>query len=1038
MQNPILNRKIMTRSKDFLKAVSVSCCVLKILRMMKLTIFMLLIAILQVYPEEFITGLQPFPVTGKVTDATGEPLPGVSIQLKGTTQGTITDLKGEYTLHDVNEDAVLVFSFLGMLTEEVPVNGQSIIDMMMSEDLVKLDELVVVGYGTQSKRFISGSISSVDMEEKKTITPITNIAQALGEVAGMQFLNNGRPGQGGTLLLRGQNSLGTNTDPLIVIDGIIFEGSLSDINPQDIKTIDVLKDAASTAIYGSKAANGVIMITSNKGSLSIPEIRINATYGISEAERWLNMPSQEKYLQRKRDYYTQQLEIANNDYGIDINDVSQLLKPEEYENYLNGKFMDFEDIVGRQGKLTTLDLSVSGGSDKAVYLFSGSVNEDIGLILGDKETKYSFRMNLETEISDWLTIGTTTFFTHRNLSGIEADLSDAYDDSPFGSFYYPDGNVKFNPISSEASVYNALYYYELTDNTEIKNNLFSNMFLDIDFPFLNGLSYRMNYSPNYEWHNNYSFTRQDPYSAGNTTDAEKNNKKINRWVWENILKYKRTFADIHDVDITLMYGRNKYYQEETNVKADLFEIDILGYNQFGLGSNYIIETPAEDKFGVSSLARLNYTFMKKYIVSVAARRDGSSVFGEKNKFGVFPSLALSWIASEESFLYNINFINFLKFRVSYGETGNSDIPPYRTQSLNKTIYNVLGDNTGSPIAFIPDYDVMGNENIRWESTKSFNVGMDFGILSNKVSGSIDFYNKTTTDQLVKRDIPPTNAYEATWDNIGEVNNKGIEITLNTENITVSKFSWNTSFSFAYNKNKIVKLFGDIDGDGIEDDAPDNGWFIGENINAYYDYEFDGIFQVHDTIGGVPFLPGSIRLNDNNVNDTIDPDDRTVVGHGKFPDFTFTLNNTFRYGNLSLFISINSMLGWVAPFDLVYAHGVDRPMNCLVVDYWTPENKSDTYPSLLYFNQGYDNDYYVSRDFLRIKNVALSYVLKRPDLPVLSKFSALRITLSIKNLYTFTKWLGPDPENAGDITSNKGSDDLYPMPRTYSLGINMSF
>ena len=256
-------------------------------------------------------------------------------------------------------------------------------------------------------------------------------------------------------------------------------------------------------------------------------------------------------------------------------------------------------------------------------------------------------------------------------------------------------------------------------------------------------------------------------------------------------------------------------------------------------------------------------------------------------------------------------------------------------------------------------------------------------------------------------------------------------------MNTSKFSWKTSFSFAYNKNKIIHLFGDTDGDGIEDDAPKDNQFIGENINAYYDYEFDGIYQVDDEIPG-DHLAGDIRLKDHSSNDTIGEEDRTIVGHGKYPDYTFTLNNTFRYGDLSLYISMNSMLGWVAPFDLVYAHGIDRAMNCLDVDYWTPENRSNTLPSLLYFNGARDNHYYVSRNFLRIKDVALSYDLNSPDLPVLSKFSALRITLSVKNLYTFTKWLGPDPENADDVTSNKGSDALYPMPRIYSVGINMSF
>lgn len=976
-------------------------------------------------------------VTGKVTDANSEPLPGVSIQLKNSTQGTITDLNGDYTFTDVPDDATLVYSFVGMLTKEVVFEGQSTINVTLAEDIVHLDELVVIGYGTQSKRFVTGAISSLDMDEKKAQIPITNVSQVLGEIPGMQVFSNGRPGQDATLLLRGQNSLGTNTDPLIVIDGIIFEGSLSDINPQDIETIDVLKDAASAAIYGSKAANGVVMITSNRGKSLKPVVRINGTYGISEAGRWLPMPSKERYIQRRKDFYTQLEDIAGGNPGIDIDDLTQLLDPEEYENYMAGKYMHFEDLVGRQGSLATLDLSVSGSSGKTSYLFSGSVNEDIGLLKGDQESRVSFRINLDSELSNWLTIGTSTFFTYRDLSGIIPDLSDAYDDPPLGTYYYPDGNVKFNPISSDASTYNALYYYELTENSETRRNLFSNMYFIIDFPFLSGLSYRMNFSPNYEWHNNYSFVRQDPYMAGNTTNAQKDNININRWVWENILKYNRTFAGIHDVDVTLMYGRNKYYRETTNVEAELFEIEILGYNQFGLGSNYLIQTPAEDKFGISSLARLNYALMKRYMVSVSARRDGSSVFGENNKFGIFPSIAFSWIASEESFLRNVNLINFLKLRVSYGENGNSDIRPYLTQSLNNTIYNVIGDNTGSPIAFVPDTRFMGNEDIRWESTKSFNVGLDFGILKNRLSGSVEVYNKRTIDQLLPRDIPPTNGYISTYDNIGEVNNKGIELALNSLNVNVSKFSWNTSFSFAYNKNKIVHLFGDIDGDGIEDDAPDNDWFIGENIHAYFDYQFDGIYQEGDSIPSEHF-PGDIRLKDISGNDTIGVDDRTIVGHGKFPDYTVTLNNTFRYGNLSLYVSMNGMFGWVAPYDLVYPHGPGVPMNFLDVDYWTPENKSNTYPSLLYSNAARKNHYYISRNFVRIRDLALSYDFARPDVKVLSSFSALRLTFSVKNLYTWTKWLGPDPENAVDITTIKGSDNHYPMPRIYSLGINMSF
>lgn len=977
-------------------------------------------------------------ISGEVTDDNTNPLPGVTIQVKGTTQGTITDNNGLYTLGGVPENAILVFTFMGMLDHEISAIGLTTIDVTMSEDLVKLDELVVIGYGTRTKRFVTGSISSVDLEETKSLVPNTNVAQSLSQIAGVQFINSGRPGQGGELLIRGQNSLSTSPKPLIVLDGIVFEGSLSDINPQDIKTIDVLKDAASNAIYGSRAANGVIMISSVKGSSSKPIIRVNSTYGISEAAYWMQMQSKEGYIQRRRDYYTQLELLTGISTGRDLDEVSQLIDPEEYENYSNGMFMDgYKDLVGQQGNLSTFDMSVSGKTDLTNYLFSGSVNNDLGLIKGDQQKRLSFRANLNTEINDWLTVGTATFFTYRDMSGQEANLYDAYRNSPFGTFYYPDGNVKFNPITVEAASYNALYDYELTDNTETRKNLFSNLYANIDIPFIEGLSFRLNFSPNYEWHNNYTYMRRDPYANSNNTYATKDNVNIFRWVWENILTYKRQIGENHEFDVTLMYGRNNYDKEATNVKAEFFEIDILGYNNFGLGSNYVIKTPAEDKFGVSSLARLNYMFKKKYMVSMAVRRDGSSVFGEKNKFALFPSAALSWIASEEQFIQNVEAISFLKLRASYGANGNEAIPPYTTQSLNSTSFNVLGDGSAGNIAIFPLTSYMGNESLKWEATYSANIGVDFGILNGRINGSLDVYDKTTKDLLVRRDIPPTNGYETTYDNIGEVNNRGIELTLNTLNIQSSDFEWNTTFSFGYNKNRIIHLFGDIDGDGIEDDAIANSWFIGENINAYFDKEFVGIYQDDDDIPE-NYLAGDIILRDVHVNDTIDDRDRTIVGHGKYPDYNFTLNNTIRYGNLSLFISVNSMLGWVAPFDLVYPLDKGRPFNSIDAGYWTPENRSNTVPSLLYSKNAHNNHYYMSRDFVRIKDVALSYDFHNLKAPVFSSFESLRLSFSVKNLYTFTKWLGPDPENSNGITSEQGSNDVYPMPRIYSLGINMSF
>ena len=528
---------------------------------------------------------------------------------------------------------------------------------------------------------------------------------------------------------------------------------------------------------------------------------------------------------------------------------------------------------------------------------------------------------------------------------------------------------------------------------------------------------------------------QDPYSATNNTYGSKYNSNTFRWVWENIMSYKKTISQDHEIDLTLMYGRNSYQNDVTYIEAKNFEINLLGFNNLALGSDYVVETPAKAKFGVSSMARLNYMFKKRYMLSMAIRRDGNSVFGAQNKFARFPSAAFSWIVSEESFMANADAISFLKFRVSYGSNGNEAIPPYKTQSLNETIRNVLGDGSGSSIAFVP-LAYMGNESLKWEATYSTNIGLDFSMYNGRISGSVDAYNKTTTDLLVQRDIPPTNGYETTYENIGEVNNKGIELTLNSVNLQDSRFQWNTAFTFAYNKNKIVHLFGDVDGDGIEDDAEANSWFLGEDINSYFDYEFAGILQEEDAV--LPARAGDIILRDMDGDTLITVDDRTIVGHGKHPHYVISLSNTFRYGNLSLFISVNSMLGWIAPFDLVYPYDKGRAFNTLQTEYWTAENRSNVYPSLIYSNKAHGNHYYISRDFVRIKDIAISYDFKNLKDPVFSHFQSLSVSLSIKNAYTFTRWLGPDPENAGDITSDQGSNAVYPMPRIYSLGLNMSF
>ena len=969
-------------------------------------------------------------VEGIVTDENGEGLPAATILEKGKTNGTTTDINGKFSLN-VADQATLIISFVGYKSQEIVVGDQTNIGVSLELDSESLQEVVVVGYGTRSKALVTGSIASIDMEKTNDVLPNTNIAQSLVQIPGLQLIGNGRPGQGGSILVRGQSSLSAGTNPLIVLDGIIFEGELSDINPQDIESIDVLKDAASASIYGSKAANGVIMITSVRGTTSKPKIQINSTYGISESARWIDLMDAEGYVQRKLDFYSQ----SGN--PRDPSNPGSYLEPEEVINYQNGISHDpLRDIISRQGSLTTFNVSLSGMSERTNYLLSTSLSNDQGLIKGDQENRVTMRINIDNQVNDWLTIGTTSTFVNRNLSGIAADLGRAYRNSPLGTFFYPDGSVTYNPVPTENASYNPLYDTRLSDNDETRQNLFSNIYAIVDFPFLDGLSYRVNYSPNFQWAHNYTFMHQDPNRVENTTNAVKENINSFRWVLENILTYEKNLGDGHDIDLTLLYGRNHYELESTAANANQFDLDFLGFNNFGLGSNYVINAFAEESELISSMARLNYVLQQKYLFTFTVRRDGSSVFGDQNKYASFPSVAVSWIASEEQFFQNINSLDFLKLRLSYGLLGNGALQPYLTKSLNATSNYVFGDGGASTVGIITT-QTLGNESLRWETVYSTNLGIDFGLFGGRLNGSLDYYNNVTRDLLVQQDIPEMNGYTDTWTNVGQLNNKGFEVALSSTNIQSRKFQWLSTLSFSYNNNKIVKLFGDIDGDGQEDDYPENDWFIGEDINSFYDYEFDGIYQVGDNIP-TGFQPGDVRVKDLNDDGVITPEDRTVIGHGTNPRYAFTITNTLNYGNLSLFVSVNSMLDWTAPYNLINPLVPGRAFNAVDEGYWTPENQSNSRPSLIYTNP-LGTSWYFSRDFLRIRDIALSYDFKKLDLGMLSRFTKLSLNVSVKNLATITKWLGPDPESSGaGGTSNQGTDNLWPMPRIYSIGLNLGF
>ena len=966
-------------------------------------------------------------VKGLVQDENGISLPGVSVVLKGTSTGVITDVNGNYSISASGND-VLTFSFIGYASQEIAVQGRTVIDVVLVLETAVLQEVVVVGYGTQSRYNITGSIASVDMSKTKDL-PITNISQSLSGIPGVQFTNTGRPGQTGAILIRGQNSLSGSNDPLVVLDGITFNGSLSDINPDDIQSIQVLKDASSASIYGSRAANGVILVTSKRGTTEKPTISLNAFYGFSYVANELKLLSPERYIERR----LQWRKINNQE--ADPAKIASYLATDEATNYNAGISHNAWDMIAQQGAISSYDLSISGKTALTTYYISGALTAEQGLIYNDQEKRTTVRANIDNQITKWLDIGFTASFSHRDPSGQEANIQEAYRASPYGIYYDPDGTPTRYVVSDETAGANPFYSPFYNTNVQTSDNVFSNFFTQIDILFIKGLSYRLNYSPNYRWNNTYNFTRQDTRRTDNMTSATKSNGKSYDWVLENIITYKRSIGENHTVDLTLLYGRNHNGSESTTANASQFSTDVLGFDNLGLGTIFTNSSSASASEGISSMARLNYQFKKRYMLTLTARRDGSSVFAANYKYATFPSAALGWMISDEPFLKKVKFINMMKLRVSYGSIGNQAIAPYQSLSLSALQRYVFSDGGTSSLGVIKS--TLGNDNLKWESTYTTNAAADFSLFKQRISGTFEVYTSNTKDLLVSRSIPVMTGYTSILTNIGEVNNKGIELSLNWVNIQRNKFQWNSSATYAYNKNKIVHLFRtDLDGDGKEDDVVANSWFIGQPIHSYYDYTFDGIYQVGDTDIPSGSTPGFVRVKDLNEDGIRNALDRTIVGSGTNPKYDFSIRNNFSYGHLSLSVFVGGMLGWNGVFNLINPLVPGRALNQVDEGWWTAENKSNTRPTLLY-NNPLGTNWYVSRDFVRIKDASIAYDFDKMTLDKF-KLSSLRFYLSVKNLYTFSKFPGSDPESGGDYTSEQGSSDLFPMPRTFTLGFNIGF
>lgn len=964
-------------------------------------------------------------VTGKVVDEkTGDPMTGVTVKVQGASIGVLTDVNGIYKITVPNEESILVFSYVGYRQEEVPIARNKIINVVLKLNQSNLSEVVVVGYGKQKRTSVTGAVTSANLDAFRD-APNTNIAQSLqGTVPGLNVGPVTVAGSTPQISIRGQNTLGGNKNVLIILDGIQYNNTLQSINPDDIESIDVLKDASSTAVYGAQAANGVILVTSKKGkNNSRPRISFSSSYTTQNPSGNLRPLNREETLEKVRKMYYTEAFLAP-DYtqpnpAFNLANRLDISQRDAAGNIVTTDF-DWNKVGSQRGFIQENQLSISGGGEKVNYLISAASTNQKGYIINDLFKRKSLRANIETQPASWLKVGLQAFGSFLNQDGAEPGLADLRRTSPLNSPYNADGSLKPYPYEGNNSP-NPFLTYDV-DDYERHNFFFANIYTDVNIPFIKGLNYHFNFGNNArsDYHNYAS-----KYGAGLTGEAYKQNEQYYDYMLDNILIYSRTFNK-HSITATLVYGAIERKDDYTEAKANGFTRLTLGYNNLQQGTNRFTTSQAWSESLNYQMARINYAFANKYLLTATLRRDGFSGFAQNNKYGIFPSASAGWVFTEEPFLKNLSWLNFGKLRVGYGVSGNQT-SRYSSQSKVSTqpAY-VFGD--GGTTQYGQYIEILGNPNLKWERTYELNTGLDFTLFQSRLTGSFDYYDRKTKDLLFSVDIPNITGYGNINTNIGEISNKGFEISLSSKNIDNRTFKWNTTFSFSRNINKIIKLLG-------TGDLVANNLFIGQPINAIYGYRTNGIYQIGET-PPAGYNTGNYRVIDLNGDGVVTTADRTILGSGD-PAYRFSVLNSFQYKNFSLSIFVNSIQGGHNSYlgnnsqSWLLSDNNIRWNYLSAIDFWSPANPNGEYP-MYQKAPTVEPAVFRSRSFIRIQDITLSYKIsnrftKKLDIQNLSIFA------SGKNLATFTKWKGWDPE----IGNGGLSIDGRPLLVGYSFGINLT-
>ncbi|WP_316817675.1 TonB-dependent receptor [Pedobacter nyackensis] len=1032
---------IQIRNEDFLTALN------KIFENQQLTFAIKSNSI--IVKKKLSSGWSPLSVTeiamdisGRIVGEDGKPIPGATVKVKGEKQGTISDEDGRFKIRNVNSGSILVITYLGYIAKEVTASSGSEMTITLIASTSGLEEVVVVGYGTQSRKDITGAISTANLKTYEHVA-VNNILESVkGTVPGLNVGSTNTAGQLASISIRGQNSINAGSSPLIVVDGAIFRGTLNDIPAADIESFTVLKDASAAAVYGSRSANGVILIETKKGSgiNGKPKFDVNITQGISNELEHLAVYDGPGYIQRLLD-----IRQAN---GLehDPAKVAIYLQNEEQKNYNatpdhKPTLVDPYSLFRQTGKTLNATLSISNRTDKTQYYISGNIIDQKGVIVNDVYKHYSGRVNLETDLTSWFKVGVKSYYSLKSypgatIYGASGLGSGTYGFSPYASIYDAAGAYLQFPQSTTS--FNSPYWQIPNDAYNRQNNLNGILTALIKVPWVKGLSYNLTYSNTLNFNETGSFyglkTVSGSAKQGSGDEAYSRNYTT---LLDHLLKYNKTFGK-HSIDLTALYSTEDYTTIGMNAHGEGFDDPSLGVFGLGKGKIQTVGTSGTKTSALGRMARVTYGYNNTYTITGTIRQDGFSAFSENHKYGTFPSVGVNWNISNEKFMQHIGAIDRMSLRASYGSNGNQSISPYGT--LGKMLtgrYFYEGSSSYVPTQYVGN---LGNSDLKWESTIGVNLGLDFSVLKNRINGSIDWYSKYTHNLIFPLALPSTSGFGSISTNLGKVGNKGVELNLSTINIDRSAFQWRSDIAFSLNRNKIVTIYGK-DATGVEKDLISQGYFIGKSLGTIYGYQVTGMWQQADADQGTimkGMIPGSYKLLDVDGDGKITSDkDRIFLGNSN-PNFRWSFTNTFQYKDLSLMVYLYSIWGGHGyyqsgsntPYNDGYANS--GAINHAIYDYWTPENPGAMFPRPNYSVAAYKGVKYFDRSFIKLQKMSISYNLTK----LVKRYGIQGMTLSFSadNLFTYAPdWIGMDPETNSGLT-----DSSIPSIRTFMTGLSFNF